>query len=46
MAHVQYPRPVEKLKSNATVAERIAKINELVDLVNSMWFTDDADHTE
>jgi hypothetical protein len=46
MAHVQDPRPVEKLKSNATVAQRIAKINELVDLVNSMWFTDDADHTE
>jgi len=46
MAHLQDPRPVEKLKSNATVAQRIAKINELVALINIMWFTDDADHTE
>mgnify|MGYP003342896170 FL=1 len=46
MAQVQDPRPVEKLASNATVAQRIAKINELVALVNNMWFTDDADHTE
>ncbi len=46
MAQIQTPRPVEKLASNATVAQRIAKINELVALVNSMWFTDDADFTE
>ena len=46
MAHIQDPRPVEKLASDATVAQRIAKINELVDLVNNMWFTDDADHSE
>ena len=43
---IQDPQPVGKLKSNATVAERIAKINELVDLVNNMWFTDDVEHTE
>lgn len=46
MAQIQTPRPVEKLASNATVAERIAKINELVNLVNNMWFTDDADYSE
>jgi len=46
MAHIHTPRPVEKLASNATVAQRVAKINELVELVNSMWFTDIADFSE
>ena len=46
MAQIQTPRPVEKLASKATVAQRIAKINELVDLINNMWFTDDADYSE
>lgn len=46
MAQIQTPRPVEKLASNATVAQRIAKINELVELVNNMWFSDEADFTE
>lgn len=46
MAQIQTPRPIEKLASNATVAQCIAKINELVDLLNNMWFTDDADYSE
>lgn len=46
MAQIQTPRPVEKLASNATVAQRIAKINELVELINNMWFSDEADHSE
>jgi|9_EtaG_2_1085328.scaffolds.fasta_scaffold02098_6 hypothetical protein len=45
MRHFQDPRPIEELKSNATVAQRVAKINELVRLLNAMWFTDDAEHT-
>jgi hypothetical protein len=37
---------IAPLASNATVAQRIAKINELVDLINSMWFTDGLEDTE
>jgi hypothetical protein len=46
MEKIQDPRPVEKLQSNATVAQRIAKINELVDLINNMWFADEKTHTQ
>jgi len=37
---------ISTLASNATVAQRIAKINELVDLINLMWFTDGVDEEE
>ena len=46
MEKIQDPRPVERLASNSTVAQRIAKINELVNLVNNMWFADEETHTE
>lgn len=46
MEKIQDPRPIEKLASNATVAKRIAKINELVELINNMWFPDETNHTE
>ena len=46
MANIHTPRPIENLASNATVAQRVAKINELVELVNSMWFPDNADFSE
>ena len=46
MANIHTPRPIENLAPNATVAQRVAKINELVELVNSMWFTDNADFPE
>ena len=46
MANIHTPRPIENLASNATVAQRVAKINELVELVNSMWFTDNAVFSE
>lgn len=46
MEKTQDPRPVAKLAANATVAQRVAKINELVALVNNMWFTDEETHTE
>lgn len=46
MEKIQDPRPVAKLAANATVAQRVAKINELVALVNNMWFSDEGSHTE
>ena len=46
MEKFQNPRPIERLASNATVAQRIAKINELVELLNDMWFSDETNHTE
>jgi|TARA_Y100000289_G_scaffold44870_1_gene44788 hypothetical protein len=46
MEKFQDPRPIEQLASNATVAKRIAKINELVAVLNELLFTDEQTHTE
>ena len=42
---IQDPNPIKKLDKNATLAETITKVNEVVDLLNLMWFTDDTQHT-
>ena len=46
MEKFQDPRPLQELASNATVADRIAKINEIVRLINELLFTDEQIHTE
>jgi hypothetical protein len=42
---IQDPNPIEKLRSDASLADVIAKVNEILDLLNLMWFTDDTQHT-
>lgn len=46
MEKFQDPRPIQTLASNATVAQRIAKINEIVAVLNELLFTDEQTHTE
>ena len=46
MEKIQDPRPMQELASTAKVADRIAKINEIVRLMNELLFTDDQIHTE
>jgi hypothetical protein len=42
---IQDPNPIEELANDATLADTIKKVNELVELLNLMWFTDDTQHT-
>ena len=46
MADTQNNHRIERLASNATVAQRIAKINELIEVINDLFFPEDLTETE
>lgn len=46
MADTQNNARIERLASNATVAKRIAKINELIEVINDLFFPEDPTETE
>ncbi len=42
---IQDPQPIEKLTGTVTTKQLTTKVNELIDLLNAMWFTDETQHS-
>lgn len=43
--HIQDPQPIQELAKDADLNATREKVNEIVRLLNAMWFTDEIQHT-
>jgi hypothetical protein len=42
----QPTQPLQELPENASLADVITRLNEVIRIINGMWFTDDTYHNE